>query len=108
MNIKELKAILNSSFPDSLKEVEVINILANDEKVIPKIIELLEQERRSKKELIQDLNLELFRADCYIEDVVETKKQAKKTFNKKFVMAEIEKFYIKYKSTIRHCFNKFN
>lgn len=107
MNIKALKVIINSDLPDNFKEAQVMNILANDEKVIPKIMDILEQERRSKKELIQDLNLELSRAHCYIEDVVETKKQAKNNFNKKFVIGEIKKFYIKYKSIVTHCFNGF-
>lgn len=108
MNLKALKEIINSSYPDSIKEMEIISILAEDQDVIPNIMKLLEQERRSGKELMMDMNLELSKAHIYIEGVPEGKRRANDSFNKEFVMDEIEKFYAKYKSVIRHCFNRFN
>ena len=108
MDIKSLKEIVNSDLPDNYKEIQIINLLANDEKIIPEIMKILEQERKNKKELITDMNLELSRAHIYIDMRDENKKEGKESFNKNFVIDEIAKFYIKYKGMISHCFNRFN
>ena len=108
MNIKALKAIINSEFPDTIKEAEIISILADDEKVIPQLMKLLEEERRSKKILIRDMNLELSRAHVYIDELPEAKSKGNQTLNKNFVIDKISEFYVKYKSMVTHCFNRFN
>jgi len=108
MNIKKLKSIINSELPEYVIESQVINLLAKDKNVIPDILKILESERNLKNDLITDMNLELSRAHIYIELSTETKKQAKDSFNKSFVINEIKNFYTKYKSNIKHCFNRFN
>lgn len=108
MNIELLKNILNSKIPDIAKEHAVIQALASDDSVIPSILKIIEQQRRFKSDLINDLNLELSRAHIYIEECAESKERAKQRFNKSFVVDNISAFYIKYQSVIRHCFNRFN
>jgi hypothetical protein len=108
MDIKLIKKIVTSNLPDKIKESQIIELLANDEDTIPMILKILEQERKLKTELVQDLNLELSRAHIYIEIQPENKEEEKERFNKKFVIGEISNFYAKYKGIISHCFNRFN
>jgi len=108
MNIKSLKDIVNSETPDSLKYLKIIQLLASDENALSDMIKILDEERRIKKELIMDMNLELSRAHIYIDLRQENKSEAKESFNKNFIIDEIAKFYFKYKSMVKHCFNRFN
>ena len=62
MDIKLITEILNSSNSDELKEKMIISVLSVDKKVIPIILEILQEERVKKDELILDSNAELSRA----------------------------------------------
>ena len=106
MDIKSIKNIVNRDIPDSVKESMIIDELTKDKDVLPTLMLILNQERRSQKELIQDMNLELSRAHIYIETQKEDKKE--EGFNKSFVIKEISNFYKKYKGVVRHCFNRYN
>ena len=108
MDLKTIKEIVNSGAKDEIQEALIINTLANDEKVIPMILEILSSERKENKDLIMDINLELSRAHIYIDMRPESKAENKDCFNKGFIMDEIAKFYIKNKGKILHCFNRFN
>ena len=108
MDIKTIKSIANSEQPNDVKEMLIIRVLATDKNVIPMIMDILQAERKSQKELIQDLNLELSRAHIYIDMRPESKKESKESFDKGFLLDEIAKFYIKYKGKVTHCFNRFN
>lgn len=108
MDLKTIKEIIISDVDDELKEALIINTLANDKKVIPMIMEILDSERKQNKDLIMDMNLELSRAYLYIDIRPESKVEGKDSFNKGFIMDELAKFYIKYKDKITHCFNRFN
>jgi hypothetical protein len=79
----------------------IIPMLSNNENIITSLLLLLESERKTKKELILDMNVELSRAHICLED-----KKLKGTIP--FALSEIEKFYIKWKGKITHCFNRFN
>jgi hypothetical protein len=80
---------------------KIISIyLSDDDEVIPNLLSLFEANLEAKKELILDSNLELSRALIFI-----NKKNSTKGFNKDFVMGEIKKHYIKWKDTIKCCFN---
>jgi hypothetical protein len=68
---------------------------------------MIDRERTNKKELITDMNLELSRAHIYIDMRPETKVEGQDCFNKGFVLDEIAKFYLRYKGSITHCFNRF-
>ena len=103
MNIKSIKTIVNSDYPDLVKEQMIIATLSSDEKVIPLILEILNQEREVNKELILDTNAELSRALIVLQD-----KNLK--YNKKiiadppWVVGEIIKHYKKWKDYIGCCF----
>jgi len=108
MDIQELKQIIDSDIPISVKENLIIDSLAKDETVVTTIVKVLSKERETNKELITDMNLELSRAHVYIDMRPELKPESKENFNKNFVMDKIAKFYVNYKSLISHCFNRFN
>lgn len=106
MDLKKIKAVLDSDLPDELKEGKIIEILSQDRKVIPILMNILSEERYFKDELIDDMNLQLGKADVYIQtiDFLNVKQEGKQRFNKAFVLDEIEKFYSKYKGHIIHLF----
>lgn len=106
MDLERLKLILNASVPDEMKENAIIDCLSKDDKVIIHLIQILESERKFKREMVNDLNLNLGRADVYIKDRPESKEEAKSSFNKEFVLKEIDKFYEKYKEVLIHLFRK--
>lgn len=62
MDIKNIKQIVNSDLPIDYQEKAILSVLANDKKVIPYIMEILENERKQNKELLLDTNMELSRA----------------------------------------------
>ena len=107
MNLDEIKEIINSDLPDEIKESQLIESIANDENAVPNIMLMLAFERKTNKNLLMDMNLELSRAHIYIDMKPEGKQETKDSFNKAFIMDEIAKFYIKYKGKIVHCFNRF-
>jgi hypothetical protein len=106
MDIERLKKVLNdSNFPDELKKDEIVRILAKDKDVIPNVLDILKNERESKSELCSDLMVELARAYIYIDTIKEPKSQSKESFNKKFVISEMDKMYLKHKSALNHPVN---
>ncbi len=117
MDLEEIKKVVNSEIPDNLKEFQLLTILSKDEKLIPTLLGVLQEERKFKKELITDMNLELSRAHIFI-DVLEPHMQVgtrvkKETalgenINKNWMLDNISAFYNKYKGRIVHCFNRFN
>ncbi len=108
MDIKSIKKIVSSNYPDDIKEKLIIDVLALDSNAIPLVMEVLQKERKSKKELVRDLNLELSRAHIYIDMRPESKKEGRENVNKGFLLDQIAKFYIKHKGEVTHCFNRFN
>ncbi len=113
MDLKLLKQILDSTLPEEVKEHKIIEVIAADKNALPEMMKILMAERSFNSELIRDMNAELSRAHIFIEGEVsdkpsKNKKDPNAGFSKGFVMGEIEKFYTKYKSVVRHCFNRFN
>lgn len=116
MNLKKIKEIVDHKiYDDQTKERLIIEHLATDESVTPAILKILLSEREMKKQLIQDMNLELSRADVHIQhpDLASgesSNKKSDKKLNeqkaKEFVLNHITGFYIKYKGIVTHCFNK--
>ena len=100
MNIKSIKQIVNSDLPNDYQEKAILSILADDKKVIPYIMEILENERKQSKELILDTNSELSRALLVLND--ENLKTNKKVVaDPKWVVGEIKKHYLKWKDYIK-------
>ncbi len=107
MNIKLITEIVNDrTNSEDEKRSLIIGVLARDKNAMPDILELLAEERKNKNELIIDFNLELSRANIYIDERPESKDEIKNRFNKQFVTDEIRKFYIKYKDFIRNPYIK--
>ena len=100
MDIKSIKQIVNSDLPIDYQEKAILSILADDKKVIPYIMEILENERKQSKELILDTNSELSRALLVLND--ENLKSNKKVVaDPKWVVGEIKKHYLKWKDYIK-------
>ena len=100
MDIKSIKQIVNSDLPNDYQEKAILSILADDKKVIPYIMEILENERKQNKELILDTNAELSRALLVLND--ENLKTNKKVVAEPpWVVGEIKKHYLKWKDYIK-------
>lgn len=99
MNIKKIRDIINWNLPDDVTESYLIAVISEDKKVIPTILEMLNNERKLKEELLLDTNAELSRALVVLQD-----KNLK--YNKKiiadppWVVSEIIKHYKKWKDYI--------
>lgn len=99
MNIEAIRAIVNSSLPESEKRRSILLIIADDKKAIPFIMEILDNERHQTKELLLDTNSELSRALVVLND--SNLKYTKKIIaDPKWVVGEIKKHYIKWKDYI--------
>jgi len=102
MDIKSIKQIVNSNLPADYQEKEILAILADDKKVVPYIMEILQNERNRNKELLLDTNMELSRALITLDTNLSAAKGRKQT---NFVVGEIKKHYMKWKDYIKCCFN---
>ena len=106
MNIKSIKQIVNSDLPLDYQEKAILSVLANDKRVIPYIMEILENERKQNKELLLDTNMELSKALITLNtNITDTKGKKAKKEQSDFVVSEIKKHYIKWKDYIKCCFN---
>jgi hypothetical protein len=80
----------------------ILEYVSNDENALPNILKILEFERKNKKELLQDTNMELSRAlvafEMYEKNTPTNLKQ------KRWIVGEIKKHYIKWKNFIGCCF----
>lgn len=106
MDIKNIKQIVNSDLPIDYQEKAILSVLANDKKVIPYIMEILENERKQNKELLLDTNMELSRALITL-NANPSDAKGKKAMKEQtdFVVGEIKKHYLKWKDYIKCCFN---
>ena len=106
MDIKSIKQIVNSNLPIDYQEKAILSIIANDKKVIPYIMEILENERKQNKELLLDTNMELSRALITL-NANPSDAKGKKAMKEQtdFVVGEIKKHYLKWKDYIKCCFN---
>lgn len=99
MDLKTIKQILDTDIPDIVKERLIINVLAEDSKVIPMILNILESEREVGKELLLDTNAELSRALVTIQDNKYGKKSA--IIDRLWVVERIKSHYLKWKDKIK-------
>lgn len=89
---------------DQQMKAEIYKVLSKDEDIITNLLLTLESERQMKKDLIIDMNLQLSKAQIYINNVKETKHDQSLSFNKSFIMGEISDFYERYRGKISACF----
>lgn len=107
MDITAIKAIVNSSYMSHQEmNAEIFKVLSQDEEIVINILTILEIERREKKQLIIDCNLQLSKADIFIRQTKESKAEEEKQFNKAFMLGEIAAFYEKYRGKVGHYFNR--
>lgn len=96
MNLTEIKKVLDTNIPDTVKETLIIRILSEDKKVIPMIMEILDYERQKKSELIGEMNMQLSRAHIGLDNPKMNKDN--------FIQKEIVQFYLKNEDYVGHCF----
>lgn len=100
MDIKSIKAIVNSDLSEEIKIDSILQIIAMDKKSIPYILKTLEKERESNKELILDSNSELSRALIILSDN-NLKWNKKIVTDPNWVIGEIKKHYHKWAGVIK-------
>ncbi len=96
MDFKKLTIIINSSLPNEVKELQIIDCLSKDKNVIPLIMKILDREREVKKEISQEMNVLLSKTHLALDNP--------KYNEDNFMQKEIIEFYTKYKDQIGHCF----
>lgn len=106
MDLQLIKYIINTDFSDQIKQEIILESIASDKKAIPYILDLLERERKEKKELIKDLNFELSRTDVFIQLLPKIKQRKNNTLTKEFILGCISELYKKHKGKISNCFKK--
>lgn len=100
MNIKKITEVVNLNISDEQKERYILSIIADDRKAIPTILNILQNEREKREELILDTNAELSRAFIVLKD--DNLKYSKKIVaDPKWVVGEIIKHYQKWKDYVK-------
>lgn len=97
MDLNKIKTILLSDgniIPEVEKRALILSVIAEDERAIPDILDILNSERKKKKELITEFNTLLSKADAALD--------SPKLNKEGFIQKEVENFYIKNKGYIRH------
>ena len=97
MNINNIKKIIDSPFPDEIKERMIIAELSEDEKVIPMLLQILDNERNTKQKIHDEMNLLLGKACIGLEN--------KKINKDGFMQKQIKEFYEKHRGVVGDCFN---
>lgn len=100
MNIKAIREIVAMPIPDSVASHKIIEVLAKDEHVIPILMQILDQERRETKNLVNESNAELSRALVTLEDP-HIGQKGKAYIEIGFVIGEIKKHYRKWQERIK-------
>lgn len=111
MNLDKIREILdNPMLTPNEARLNILRVMSEDQAAIYDIMQMLQSERDSNRNLIRDMNLELSRTHVYIEDF-ENKPQTgkyKSKFTREFVLENVESFYTKYQHKVRNLFNYFN
>lgn len=99
MDIRKLKLLMLSDLPEDVLRHGVIQLIAQDEQAIPDILEVLNHERKRKKELLTEMNVLMSKADAALDNP--------KQFNKdNFIQNEVFEFYQK-NTDVGHCFRNY-
>lgn len=93
MNKKVIQEIVNSDNP-YWEHILLIAIAAEPE-AIPTVLQILDNERKHKNELITEMNALLSIADTIIEEP--------KLNRDNFIRKRVDDFYEKYKEDVGHC-----
>lgn len=98
MDLNKIQLALNSGMPEANKRAVILNIISEDKDALIDMMDILHFERERKRQLITEMNLQLSRADVYI--------QNPKIVTPEFVLTEIRKFYEENKDYVHHCYRK--
>lgn len=104
MNLKNIQNALSAPLSDDIKERLILIEISKDKNAIPKILEMLDNEREETSELVDDLNLEVSRLDMMF-------KEPKLGGNTKlernnFRESNVNNLYQKWSHRIGHLFKK--
>jgi len=95
MNLKKIKEIIELPWiSEAAKESLIINEISKNETVVPIILQMLNDERVRKSELVSTMNLLLSKADVGLKEP--------KLNPDGFMQEEISKFYST--AEVNHCF----
>lgn len=103
MNLLKIEAVINSGYPDDIKRIEIIKLIALDDQALPMALKILEEERKENDKVMSRMNLLLAKLDLCTDEP-----SLLKSSN---IQKEITDFYIenKDKKNVGHCFkNVFN
>jgi hypothetical protein len=101
MNVKKIKEIVNLDISDEQKERYILSIIADDKKAIPTILNIINNEREKREELILDTNAELSRALIVLKDDNLKYNSKKIIADPKWVVGEIMNHYQKWKDYVK-------
>lgn len=102
MDINKIRTIVNSNdgiISDAEKRGLIIAVIAEDERAIIDVLEILASERRKKKELISEFSTLLSKADAALD--------SPKLNKNDFIQKEVEEFYVKNKDYVIHNWKKY-
>jgi hypothetical protein len=102
MDLAKIKSILLTN-DGIITEVEkralIIAVIADDERVIPDILDILAAERNKKKEMMVEFNVLLSKADAALD--------SPKLNKGGFIQNEVKEFYLKNKDYVSHNWKKY-
>jgi len=101
MNIELIKTIVNSQLTAEEQEELILSVLADDEKVIPYILKILNKEREKQRNLILDMNLELNKSLFVLNRCIKEKKNKDLIEQIEFIINSIKEHYSKWKNYIK-------
>jgi hypothetical protein len=97
MTFEQLKEVLAiPGMDENTAKTYMVQYLSTQKDVIPRILKILEEERRHNEDLISGLNLNLSRTTMHVINP--------KIATKDFILEETKKFYSDKETDIRTCF----
>lgn len=97
MDLDKIEEVIKRKYlDDNSKRLSILHIISEDEKALEDMMYILNAERIRKKELILEMNMQLSRADAFI--------QQPALADKSFILSKIKKFYEQFKGQVSHCF----
>lgn len=100
MDLKLIKETLEQSYLSDEDKIKIIlTIIARDQNAIPYLLNIIDIERITNRNIISDLNLEVSRYHIHMRDPKLLKQ------NKKFLNEETKTLYEKWKDFIQPLFN---
>ncbi len=100
MQYEQMKQLLINAVDQYQGELIMLTYMSQDKKIIPAMIKMLEIERENKKELVQEMNLNLTRNTFAIMHPEITMGNGPEK-QKEFYLSETKGFYKKYEDSVK-------